>query len=128
MTDTPRFAPGTNIAMKLPLRAYDATLAFYRDTLGLPVRREGPDGAVIDFGAVTLWLDRVAAQSQTDLWLEVRTPDTAAARDHLAARGVAICPEVEPLPAGFDGFWIASPSGTIHLVAGPGPAPSSQEG
>ena len=123
----PTFRAGRNIAMKLPLRAYDATLAFYRDTLGLPVRRETESGAVIDFGPMTLWLDRIAAQSQTDIWLEVTAPDTDAAARHLRERGVTICPEVEALPDGFDGFWIAAPSGTIHLVAGPDAAPAELE-
>jgi hypothetical protein len=113
----PRFAAGTNIAMKLPERLYAPTLAFYRDTLGLPVLEERAEGAVIAFGAMRLHLDRLPRQSQTDLWLEVVADDTAAARAHLAARGVALCDEVEPLPEGFDGFWIAAPSGTIHLVA-----------
>jgi catechol 2,3-dioxygenase-like lactoylglutathione lyase family enzyme len=123
----PSFEAGRNIAMKLPLRAYDATLAFYRDTLGLPVRRESESGAVVEFGSMTLWLDRIAGQSQTDLWLEVTAPDTEAAARYLRARGVTICNEVEALPEGFDGFWIAAPSGTIHLVAGPAAAPAELE-
>lgn len=118
MDDPARFSAGTNIAMKLPERLYARTLAFYRDTLGLPVLSERHDGAVIGFGAMRLHLDRVPTQSQTDLWLEVVAEDTAAARAHLAANGVHPCDEVEPLPEGFDGFWIAAPSGTIHLVSG----------
>jgi hypothetical protein len=113
----PRFAAGANIAMKLPERHYAPTLAFYRDTLRLPVIAERPDGAVIAFGAMRLHLDRLPSQSQTDLWLEVIADDTAAARAYLAAQGVTLCDEVEPLPGGFDGFWIAAPSGAIHLVA-----------
>jgi catechol 2,3-dioxygenase-like lactoylglutathione lyase family enzyme len=116
MDDAPRYAAGPNIAMKLPERHYAATLAFYRDTLGLPVLEQRDDGALIAFGAVRLHLDRVPLQSQPDLWLEIRADDTAAARAHLAAHGATLCPEVEPLPPGFDGFWIAAPAGTIHLV------------
>ena len=110
------FRPGRNIAVKLPERSYAATLAFYRDTLGLPVIDENADGAILAFGEMRLNLDRVPHQSQTDIWLEVCTDDTAAARAHLAAKGVTMCDEVEPLPDGFDGFWIAAPSGTIHLI------------
>jgi catechol 2,3-dioxygenase-like lactoylglutathione lyase family enzyme len=117
MTDRPAFAAGVNIAMKLPERQYAATLAFYRDTLGLPVLQDGPEGALVQFGAVRLHLDRLARQSQTDIWLEIRTPDLAAADRHLRAAGVTRCDEVEPLPPEFRGFWIAAPSGTIHLVA-----------
>ena len=118
MDGAPRFQARPNVAMKLPERHYAPTLAFYRDTLGLPVLREGPEGALVQFGAMRLHLDRVPHQSQTDLWLEVRTSDTDAAARHLAAQSIHPCPEVEPLPDGFDGFWVAAPSGTIHLVAG----------
>ena len=102
--------------MKLPLRHYDATLAFYRDTLGLSVT-EIDSGAKVAFGGMTLWLDRIEHQSQTDLWLEVRTDDTEQAKRRLAEHGIEPSYEVEPLPDDFDGFWIAAPAGTIHLVS-----------
>jgi catechol 2,3-dioxygenase-like lactoylglutathione lyase family enzyme len=117
MADAPRYAAGPNVAMKLPERHYAATLSFYRDALGLPVVEDREDGALIAFGAVRLHLDRVATQSQPDVWLQITADDTAAARAHLAAHGATLCPEVEPLPPGFDGFWIAAPSGAIHLVS-----------
>lgn len=117
MTDAPRFTAGPNIALKLPERLYAQTLAFYRDVLGLPVTSDREDGAAVAFGGFTLHLDRVPGQSQPDLWLQLRSDDTAAARDHLTAHGIHPCNEVEALPEGFDAFWIASPSGTIHLVA-----------
>jgi catechol 2,3-dioxygenase-like lactoylglutathione lyase family enzyme len=113
----PVFKPGRNIAMKLPERFYQETLAFYRDILKLTIVEERDDGALVDFGAVRLHLDRVPHQSQTDLWLQVATEDVEAASKLLAEKGVTRCDEVEKLPAGFQGFWIASPSGTIHLVA-----------
>jgi catechol 2,3-dioxygenase-like lactoylglutathione lyase family enzyme len=113
----PVFEPGRNIAMKLPERLYDETLAFYRDILGLRIVEERDDGALVDFGAVRLHLDRVQHQSQTDLWLEVVTDDVDAAAKFLDRNGVTRCDEVEKLPDGFQGYWIASPSGTIHLVA-----------
>ena len=112
----PVFRPGRNIAMKLPERLFIETLAFYRDTLGLEVE-ENDSGALVRFGAMRLHLDRLPHQSQTDLWLQVETDDVAAAQAHLAAKGVVRCDEVERLPDGFPGFWIAAPSGTIHLVA-----------
>jgi catechol 2,3-dioxygenase-like lactoylglutathione lyase family enzyme len=120
MTAPQLFDAGVNVAMKLPERHYAATLAFYRDTLGLPVLQERPDGALVQFGAIRLHLDRLPQQSQTDIWLELRTPDRGAAERHLALAGVTVCNEVEPLPEGFGGFWIAAPSGTIHLVADTG--------
>ncbi len=121
MTAVPKYSAGPNMAMKLPLRVYEQTLAFYRDTLGLPVE-ENDTGAPVRFRATRLHLDRLPTQSQTDLWLEVRTDDTTAALSHLQARGVDICNGVEALPDGFDGFWVAAPSGTIHLIAGEPPA------
>jgi len=112
----PDFRPGRNIAMKLPERLFASMLVFYRDTLGFEVE-ENDSGALVRFGAMRLHLDRVPHQSQTDLWLQVETDDVAAAQAWLAAEGVARCDEVECLPDDFAGFWIAAPSGTIHLVA-----------
>lgn len=112
----PVFRPGRNIAMKLPERLFAPTLAFYRDTLGLEVT-ENDSGALVQFGAMRLHLDRLPHQSQTDLWLQFEADDIPAAQAYLAAQGVTRCDEVEPLPDGFAGFWIAAPSGTIHLVA-----------
>ena len=120
MEQGPAFAAGVNVAMKLPERLYEDTLAFYRDTLGMPVLEERDDGALVQFGPIRLHLDRLPRQSQTDIWLQVVTPDTAAAAQHLARHGIEPCNEVEPLPKRFDGFWIASPSSTIHLVVASG--------
>ena len=112
----PKFQGGANIAMKLPLRAWDQTVAFYRDTVGLPVVSEGNDTILFQHGPIRLHPHRVPAQSQTDIWLEFRTDNTDAAKRLFADRR---CDEVEKLPEGFDGFWISSPAGVIHLVAGP---------
>ncbi len=111
------YAAGPNVAMKLPLRVFDDTLTFYRDALGLPVT-ENDTGALVQFGAMRLHLDRLPRQSQTDIWLQILTDDTAAAKADLQAKGVTVCNEVEALPDDFDGFWVAAPSGTIHLIAG----------
>ncbi len=117
MTDRPDFAPGSNIALKIPPHLFDATVAFYRDTLGLPVT-DDPGGVTVAFGGVTLWLDRVDHVSQPEVWLEVTTADTGAAARHLADAGVVRCDEVEPLPDDFDGFWVSGPGGVVHLVTG----------
>lgn len=117
MTERALFRPGRNIAMKLPERCYAETLAFYRDTLRLPVLEVRADGAVIDFGGVRLHLDRLPRQSQPDVWLEVEADDLDAADAALREAGVTRCDEVEPLPDGFAGFWIASPAGVVHLVS-----------
>jgi catechol 2,3-dioxygenase-like lactoylglutathione lyase family enzyme len=111
------------VAIKVPERQYAATLAFYRDVIGLPVLEDRADGALIDFGATRLHLDRVPQQRQSDVWFELLTDDTTAAAAHLKAAGVDRCDEVEILPEGFDGFWTAAPSGIIHLMADKRPKP-----
>ncbi len=111
----PGFKPGTNIAMKVPAHLFEQTVSFYEETLSLPVKCE-EDSVVVEFGAVRLWLDKVPAMTQPELWLEVTTRDTAAASDYLRQRGVVRCDQVETLPEDLDGFWIAAPGGLVHLV------------
>ncbi|MEL6570117.1 MAG: VOC family protein [Pseudomonadota bacterium] len=112
----PNYSAGKNIAMKLPERSYAQTVGFYEDVLGLEIVDQDDDGTIFKFGEVFLNLDRVPLQSQTDIWLELVVDDIAAAQADLSAQGVTLCDEVEALPDGFEGFWIASPSSTIHLV------------
>jgi hypothetical protein len=66
-----------------------------------------------------LWIDRVEGISQAEVWLQVTTEDTQAAAKHLAAEKIVRRDEIEPLPEGFDGFWISSPASIIHLVCHP---------
>lgn len=113
----PAFTGGRNIALKLPPHQVDATIAFYRDVLGLATIDEFAPAVVFAFGPNRLWIDVVPALSQAELWLEVRTDDAGRAAKHLAAAGVVRCDAIEPLPDDFDGFWVASPAGTVHLVA-----------
>jgi hypothetical protein len=120
MSETlPPFSGGVNIAMKLPPHLFDDTLSFYRDTLRLPLVQQDEHSCAFQFGPNRLWLDRVPAMSQAELWLELLTPDTERAADYLAQAGVVRCDEIEPLPPGFDGFWISSPAQIIHIVAPP---------
>jgi catechol 2,3-dioxygenase-like lactoylglutathione lyase family enzyme len=122
MSDTnqrPTFRGGRNIAIKVPPHEWEQTVAFYKDTLGLPVIKEMPEGistVVFQFGEIRLWVDRVEAMSQAEIWLEVIASDVCAAASHLHSAGVVRRDEIEPLD--FEGFWISSPSGIIHLVAG----------
>jgi catechol 2,3-dioxygenase-like lactoylglutathione lyase family enzyme len=113
----PRFRGGRNLAMKLPPERFDATLAFYRDVLGLPVESRGPGTAVVTFGPIRLWLDRVAAVSQAEVWLEIETPSAEAAARLLESAAVVRCDDIEPLPDGFNGFWVKNPADIVHLVA-----------
>ena len=114
-----RFEGGKNIAMKVPPHQYDATVAFYRDLLGLE-EIAGPSGDSVGFkfGANNLWIDRVPSMSQAELWLELVTDDTAEAAELLRNAGIVRCDDIEDLGSNFDGYWIASPAAIVHLVCG----------
>ena len=111
-----KFSGGKNIAMKVPPHQYEATVAFYRDVLGL-TQIDGPAGDAVGFvfGTNNLWIDRVPSMSQAELWLEIVTDDTAAAAETLAQANVVRCDEIEDLGS-LDGFWVSSPAAVIHLV------------
>ncbi len=112
-----KFSGGKNIAMKVPPNQYEQTVAFYRDILGLE-EIGGPSGEAVGFkfGANNLWVDKVGAMSQAELWLEIVTDDTKKAAEVLDEAGVARCDEIEDLGKDFDGYWISSPASIIHLV------------
>lgn len=105
--------PGRNIAIKVPLHRWSDTVAFYRDRVGLAVRKETADSVAFAFGGMTLWIDRVATQSQVDVWLELSTDDPSAALDQL---GSPKRDELEPLD-GVDGHWTSDPAGVVLLLA-----------
>ncbi|GAB3815394.1 VOC family protein [Kribbella italica] len=118
------FHGGLNVAMKVPKADFERTVAFYRDALGFEVTDESgphvvdavPRCASLKFGPVTLWLDQVDNYARGDLWLELFTPDVAAAMEHLKSHGIEARDELEPLPEGSDGHWITNPVGITHLV------------
>lgn len=121
------FRGGHNIAMKLPKAQFDRTVAFYRDVLGMEVTDHGGEtiaggvaqSASVQFGPVTLWFDRVDNYAHPDLWLELFTDDVDRATAHLAAHGVGVQDELEPLPSGMDAHWISNPVGVPHIVRNP---------
>jgi catechol 2,3-dioxygenase-like lactoylglutathione lyase family enzyme len=119
----PSFRGGRNIAMKVPPHQLEATVAFYRDVLGLEHLKTHGRSEAFRFGSCCLWIDPVPQLSQAELWLELQADDTAAAATHLAQHSVARCDEVERLPEGFEGFWIVNPAGIVHLVAHPSEDP-----
>ncbi|MCW8856879.1 MAG: hypothetical protein OQJ95_05895 [Kangiella sp.] len=116
----PDFKPGRNMAMKVPAHEYDKTVAFYRDVLGfelIPLDNDEMTNTIrFNFGDKVLWIDRVETVSQAEIWLEVVTDDLEAADEYFQESDVVRCDEIEPLPEGFKGFWISSPSNIIHLV------------
>ncbi len=116
----PSFSAGKNIALKVPPHQFDATVAFYRDVLGLKPVDEFEPAVVFEFGANRLWIDRTPALSQAELWLEIETRDAKRAAAYLDAQGVTRCDAIEALPEGFDGLWIMNPAGIVHLVNGSG--------
>jgi catechol 2,3-dioxygenase-like lactoylglutathione lyase family enzyme len=116
--NSPQFSGGANIAIKCPSHAYDQTIAFYRDTLGLPLIEEEADGCIFQFGPNRLWIDKAPNLSQPDIWLELETNDTEAAASFLKVNGVPRRDEIEQLREDFDGFFISAPNGVIHLVIG----------
>jgi catechol 2,3-dioxygenase-like lactoylglutathione lyase family enzyme len=64
--NSPNFSGGANIAVKCPYHTYEQTIAFYRDTLGLPLIEEEKEGCIFQFGPVRLWIDRVPNLSQPE--------------------------------------------------------------
>jgi catechol 2,3-dioxygenase-like lactoylglutathione lyase family enzyme len=104
--------PGKNIAIKVPLYKWEETVAFYRDKIGLKVIRELESSIGFSFGSMTLWIDRVPHQSQTDVWLELFDEDPEAA---LAAMGTPKRDELEPLDD-VTGHWTCDPAGTVILL------------
>jgi catechol 2,3-dioxygenase-like lactoylglutathione lyase family enzyme len=116
MNPTVNFFAGRNIAMKVPPHLYEATVHFYRDVVGLRQLEKHLPFVVFEFGANQLWLDNVPALSQAEIWLELATDDLTAAAQYLNQANVVRCDEIEPLPEGFEGFWIANPASIIHLV------------
>ena len=104
--------PGKNIAIKVPLYRWDETVAFYRDRVGLQIKKELADSVAFAFGDMTLWIDRVERQSQTDVWLELTTDDPGRA---LADLNSPKRDELEPLDE-VAGHWTSDPAGVVLLL------------
>jgi hypothetical protein len=107
-----KITPGKNIAVKVPRHRWDEMVSFYRDRIGLAVRKELAESIAFDFGEITLWLDRVERQSQVDVWLELFSDDPDEALGHL---GSPKRDELEPLD-GVVGHWTSDPAGVVLLV------------
>lgn len=104
--------PGHNLAIKVPLHRWQATVAFYRDRVGLTELQRSDSSVAFAFGQMTLWIDRVEHQSQVDVWLELLADDPTAA---LTAMDSPCRDELERLE-GVDGHWTSDPAGTVLLV------------
>jgi len=117
---SPKFSPGNNIAMKVPIHEFDATIEFYRDILGfkqIDVNSTNENEAVIfKFGDKNLWIDKMAGISQAEIWLEVITDNIETASKYFEEKQCIKRDDIEPLPPGFKGFWLSNPSNIIHLI------------
>ena len=118
---TPKFSPGANIAIKVPSHEYDSTVNFYQHVLGLEKQEiAGVDdeySVVFDFDGKNLWVDNASTVSQSEVWLEIQVNDAKAAERHFAEHNIRFRNDIEILPTGYNGFWIASPANTIHLIS-----------
>jgi len=116
----PKFTPGKNIAVKVPLHEFDRTVTFYRDILGFEEVHlsslDDNESVVFKFGDKNLWIDRHPGISQAEIWLEIVTDDIEAASVYFEKNGAIRRDEIESLPEGFKGFWIANPANIIHLI------------
>lgn len=114
----PVFKAGKNIAMKVPSHEFDRTVDFYRDILELAEVDIAEKGMshVFDFDGKNLWIDKIDSISQAEVWLEIETEDIESASRYLAEKGCSRRDEIEPLPNGYKGFWVSSPSNIIHLM------------
>lgn len=106
---------------------YQATLAFYRDGLGLAIAREYPGGTVFFAGQSLIEVAAHGGSGKSTtfegaLWLQVRDISDAAAE--LALEGIRI--EREPVrePWGLIEMWVHDPDGVpIVLVEVPAEHP-----
>lgn len=112
----PLFHAGRNLALRVPANQYEATVAFYRDIVGLRGVEKHLPHVVFEFGHNHLWIDPVEGLDQPAIWMELVTDDIRAAEAHLAKHGIERCDPGEKLPDGLNAFWIAGPGGTVHLV------------
>ncbi|NLU84169.1 VOC family protein [Rhodococcus sp. HNM0569] len=108
-------------------RDYDATLAFYRDVLGLAIAREYPGGTVFFAGQGLVEIAAHGGAGESSrfdgaLWLQVR--DITAAQTELVLAGIKIVREARQEPWGLHELWIADPDGIpIVLVEIPADHP-----
>ena len=107
-----------------------ASLAFYRDTLGLEVARVDADRIVFRCGGGTQLAvtDSTVGTADTQTQLAWRVPDIRAAIAELRARGVRIEEYVAPDPVTVDGVadmghswaaWFIDPSRNVLAVVQP---------
>ena len=111
-------------------RDLDASMAFYRDTLGLEVARRDPDRIVFRCGGGTQLVVTESTVGTADTQTQVawRVADIRAAIDELQGRGVTIEEYEAPDPVTTDGVadmghswaaWFIDPSQNVLAVVEP---------
>ena len=111
-------------------RDLDASMAFYRDTLGLEVARRDPDRIVLRCGGGTQLVVTESTVGTADTQTQVawRVADIRAAIDELRGRGVTIEEYEAPDPVTTDGVadmghswaaWFIDPSRNVLSVVEP---------
>ncbi|MGY2009344.1 VOC family protein [Nocardia gipuzkoensis] len=93
---------------------YEATLAFYRDGLGLAIAREYPGGTVFFAGQSLVEVAAHGGSGKSSsfegaIWLQVR--DVSAAAAELALKGIAIDRTPVEEPWGLHEMWVRDPDG-----------------
>lgn len=117
-----KFEAGINIAMKIPKRNYDKTVAFYRDVLQFKVEEQTIDSPTVSrthrvqFGHNVVWLDCVDNYTRSETWLQLKAPHVQEAVNDLKKKGIETCDEIEELPANM--HWILDPAGNVFNVQG----------
>ncbi|RUU62631.1 hypothetical protein EOC99_17465 [Mesorhizobium sp. M7A.T.Ca.TU.009.01.1.1] len=116
---TTKITGGINIAMKVPPHQYEATIAFYRDVVGLKPFTDKAPAIGFELAPNRLWIDEAPMMSQAEVWLELFTKDFLMAADHFAKAGVVRCDAIEPLGEDFRGGWITNPANIVHMLREP---------
>jgi len=119
------------LASRMLLRPadYPASLAFYRDALGLAIAREYPGGTVFYAGQSLIEVAGHGGPQTTSaaLWLQVR--DVYATQQELTGRGVQIAREARQEPWGLHELHITDPDGvTLIFVQIPANHPLRRDG
>lgn len=112
---------GINIAMKVPPHQYEATLAFYRDVIGLkPVEGRSP-ATGFELGPNRLWIDEAPGMSQAEVWLEIFSDDFPSAAAHLARRASYVAMRSSRCPRGSGAAGSPTPRTSCTWCASPTP-------
>lgn len=114
-----KISGGRNIALKIPRSHFEKTLAFYRDVLGLCLKKEEgqtTESYSASFGHNTLWFDCVDEMGKADVWLEAYTTNLSQSLDKISNSDGFIRNEIEQLPSDMKAKWICDPCGNTILL------------